>query len=277
MRLAVAYDGTGFAGWARQPRLRTVQGCLEAALRAVVRAPGLVVTCAGRTDAGVHARGQVVHADIPRPMLAAIRGRSAQDWTAVLTRRLNGVLDDDVRIGGCVRAPAGFDARFAALWRRYAYRVCDEAANADPLLRRHVYLRPTPLDLAAMNTAAVALHGEHDFAAFCRARDGATTVRSLQRLTWERDADGLAVLHVQADAFCHHMVRGLAGALMSVGRGRQPVSWPAELLTARARQSTVVVAPAHGLTLEEVGYPPDEELAARVERTRAHRAPASQR
>lgn len=273
VRLHLAYDGAGFAGWARQPGLRTVQDCVEVALARCLRVVTPNLTCAGRTDAGVHARGQVAHVDVARAALEAVGGRSPQDWPGVLSRRLNRALEADVRVHGCERAPSGFDARFSALWRRYSYRVCDDAAQVDPLLRRHVWIRPGALDLAAMNAAATGLKGMHDFAAYCRARDGGTTVRDLHELTWERDRDRLAVLQVQADAFCHHLVRGLVGALLSVGRGRRPVGWPAELLTATARQPSVPVAPAHGLTLEEVGYPPDDQLAARAATTRARRQP----
>lgn len=272
MRLDVAYDGAAFAGWARQPGLRTVQGELEDALASVLRLPPPAVTCAGRTDAGVHARGQVVHLDVPPDALAQVRGRSSVTGAEALLRRLNGVLGDDVRVRGCRSAPAGFDARFGALWRRYAYRVCDRVDSADPMLRGHVLWWPRSLDLEVMNTAAASLVGEHDFRAYCRPRAGGSTVRELQRLEWRRDARGLAVLHVRADAFCHHMVRALTGALLAVGEDRRPVGWPAEVLLAARREPAVLVVPAHGLTLEEVGYPDDAALAERAERTRAVRA-----
>ena len=277
VRVDLAYDGTSFAGWARQPGLRTVQGSVESALAVVLRQQAPLVTCAGRTDAGVHARGQVTHVDLAPGVLEACGGRTPQQWPAVLLRRLNAVLDDDVRVRDVAVAPAGFDARFAALWRRYAYRVRDDAERVDPLMRWHVWTRPGPLDLAAMNQAAAGLRGMHDFAAYCRAREGATTMRDLHQLSWSRDQDGLAVLHVRADAFCHHMVRGLVGALVRVGEGRQPAEWPAALLGATERQSTVPVSPAHGLTLEEVGYPAEDEMAARAVTTRARRLAAGSR
>lgn len=277
VRVDLAYDGTTFAGWARQPGLRTVQGSVESALAAVLRQPPPLVTCAGRTDAGVHARRQVTHVDLAVGALDACGGRTPQQWPAVLLRRLNAVLGDDVRVRAVSEAPTGFDARFAALWRRYAYRVCDDAERVDPLMRWQVWTRPGPLDLVAMNQAAAGLRGMHDFAAYCRAREGATTMRDLHQLSWLRDSDGLAVLHVRADAFCHHMVRGLVGALVRVGEGRQPVDWPAALLGATERQSTVPVSPAHGLTLEEVGYPAEDQLAARAVTTRARRLAAGPR
>ncbi len=273
VRLDLAYEGTDFAGWARQPALRTVQGCLEAALDTVLRTTGLRTTCAGRTDAGVHARGQVVHSDVGVDRLLATRGRSAEDWPAALLRRLNRILPGDLRVRDCRAAAPGFDARFAALWRRYTYRVCDSAAADDPLQRRYVLSWPRPLAVDVMNTAAQPLLGEHDFAAFCRSRPGGTTVRRLQRLEWRRDPDRVVVMDVQADAFCHHLVRGLAGALLAVGEGRRPVDWPGELLRRKRRDAAAPVAAAHGLTLEQVAYPPDDELGARVERTRNRRVP----
>jgi len=277
VRVDLAYDGTSFAGWARQPGLRTVQGSVESALAVVLRQQAPLVTCAGRTDAGVHARGQVTHVDLAPGVLEACGGRTPQQWPAVLLRRLNAVLDDDVRVRDVALAPAGFDARFAALWRRYAYRVRDETSLPDPLTRGYVWSHAQSLDLSAMNDAAARLRGVHEFAAYCRARQGATTVRDLQQLSWSRDQGGLAVLHVQADAFCHHMVRGLVGALVRVGEGRQPVTWPAALLDATERQPSVPVSPAHGLTLEEVGYPGAAELAARAATTRAGRPAVASR
>ena len=261
IRLDVAYDGTGFHGWAAQPGLRTVEGDLAAALATVLRVPSVGLTCAGRTDSGVHARGQVVHTDI----------EAAPEEVERLVRRLNGVLADDVRVHRVVVAPEGFDARFSAVWRRYAYRVADEPALVDPLRRGHVLAWPRQLDPAAMNAAAVALTGEHDFASFCRQREGASTIRTLLDLHWSREDDGLLVAHVRADAFCHSMVRSLVGCLLAIGEARRDVGWAAEVLAASRRESAVAVAPAHGLTLEEVGYPPDAELGARVEITRARR------
>jgi len=264
LRLDLAYDGTDFHGWATQPGLRTVQGLLEAALAQVLRVEAAPVTCAGRTDTGVHARGQVVHVDVAPDVLAASAGRSTVEPTEALLRRLNGVLPADVRVRGLREVPEAFDARFSAVWRRYAYRIADHPALADPLVRRAVLARPRRLDLDAMNAAASGLTGEHDFAAFCKRREGATTVRTLLDLSWGRDAEGLAVASVRADAFCHHMVRSLVGALVAVGEGRRPPSWAAEVLAAGVRDAAVTVVPAHGLTLEEVGYPDDAGLAAQA-------------
>jgi tRNA pseudouridine38-40 synthase len=262
VRLAIAYDGGGFSGWAAQPGRRTVQGELEEALARVLRVP-VALTVAGRTDAGVHARGQVAHADLPPAALQL-----------GLVRRLAGMLPPDVRVRAVQPAPDGFDARFSAVWRRYAYRVVDDPAAADPLRRYDTLSWPRPLDRDAMQAAADQLLGERDFAAFCKRRDGATMVRALQQLDWDRDRTGVLAATVRADAFCHSMVRSLIGALLAVGEGRRPPDWPAAQLARTDRSSEVTVAPAHGLTLVEVGYPPDAELAARARQTRRRREPA---
>ena len=216
------------------------------------------MTVAGRTDAGVHARGQVAHIDLPEAM--------AQD--PLLLRRLNGLLPPDVRIRRVSTAPAGFDARFAGVSRTYRYRVADGPASLDPLRRHETLAWPRALDLDALRAASALLLGLRDFAAFCRRREGATTVRTLLRLDWDRDPDGVLVATVVADAFCHSMVRSLVGALLAVGEGRRPVDWPASLLASDVRATDVAVAPPHGLTLESVDYPPDDQLEARQQVTR---------
>jgi tRNA pseudouridine38-40 synthase len=275
LRIDLAYDGSGFSGWAAQPGRRTVQEILAGALGRVLRLPAPPgLTVAGRTDAGVHARGQVVHADVPP---AAWTDAAGQKPGALA--RLAAVLPPDVRAHAVGPAPDGFDARFSALWRRYSYRVCDDPARADPLRRHETLWTPRRLDLAAMNEAAASLTGEHDFAAFCRRREGATTVRTLRVLDWQRDPHGdeTAVATVVADAFCHNMVRALVGALLAVGEGRRPPGWPAAVLAAAVRDPAVRVVPAHGLCLEEVGYPPPQELAARAAQTRNRRTATASR
>jgi tRNA pseudouridine38-40 synthase len=271
LRLDLAYDGTDFHGWAAQPSLRTVQELLEQAIAQVLRLERVSVTCAGRTDTGVHARGQVVHVDVEAQTLSAVTGRTAAAPADALLRRLNGVLPPDIRVRAAVEAPPGFDARFSALWRRYAYRIADDPGLVDPLTRRSVLAWPRRLDVAAMNEAASALTGEHDFSAFCRRREGATTVRTLLELCWSRDEGGLAVARVRADAFCHHMVRALVGCLVAVGEGRRPPSWAAEVLAAGVRDPAVTVVRPHGLTLEEVAYAEDADLAERAVATRRMR------
>ncbi|PSK99133.1 tRNA pseudouridine38-40 synthase [Haloactinopolyspora alba] len=268
LRLDVGYDGTAFSGWAAQPGQRTVQGVLEEALGRVLRVEPPRLTVAGRTDAGVHARGQVCHVDVDASAWRSVPGRSARSPESALLRRLAGVLDPDVRVHAVRVAPDGFDARFSAVWRRYRYRVSDAVYRPDPLVRASVLWHDRPLDLDAMNAAAAGLLGEHDFAAFCRPREGATTVRELRTLHWERGTDGIAVATVEADAFCHNQVRAMVGAMLVVGDGRRPVDWPARVLAAGVRDSGVTVVGAHGLTLEAVGYPPDDELAERARTAR---------
>jgi tRNA pseudouridine38-40 synthase len=268
LRLDVTYDGTDFSGWAAQPGLRTVQGALEAALALVLRLPEARLTVAGRTDAGVHARGQVCHLDVDASAVSI----GTSDLVR-LTTRLASVLPEDVRVRRVTPAYAGFDARFSAIWRRYAYRICDNPVGADPLERRHVLVRARRLDEAAMNAAAAPLLGEHDFAAFCRRRPGATTIRDLRTLEWVRTGDVLTAT-VLADAFCHHLVRSLVGCLLATGEARRPSSWPFDVLRTGRRDPGVTVVPARGLTLEEVGYPPDAELASRAQVARAVRTRA---
>jgi tRNA pseudouridine38-40 synthase len=262
LRLDVAYDGTDFSGWAIQPDRRTVQAELETALRRVLRLAEASTTCAGRTDAGVHARGQVCHVDVPA---------SVAELVPALAGRLARALPTDLRVRRVELAPPGFDARFAAIWRRYAYRVCDEPTAADPIRRREVLAWRRPLDPDRMNAAAARLTGEHDFAAYCRRREGASTVRTLRELSWTRRDDGVLVAHVVADAFCHNMVRALVGAMLAVGEGRLDVDEPRRILDIGVRDPRVLVVPPHGLTLEEVGYPDDAELAGQAARARTVR------
>ena len=253
LRMDLAYDGTDFHGWAKQTGLRTVQGELEGALTTILRVPEAAVTCAGRTDTGVHARGQVTHVDV-----------DAEPDVHDLRRRLDGLLPADVRVRRVVAAADGFDARFSAVWRRYAYRIADDSAVVDPLTRHHVLAWPRPLDVDAINAASSDLLGRHDFASFCKKREGATTIRTLLDLSWVRDENGLVTGTVRADAFCHHMVRSLVGCLVAVGEGQRPVGWAGDVLAATRRDSAVRVVAAHGLTLEEVAYPPDDELAGQA-------------
>jgi tRNA pseudouridine38-40 synthase len=260
LRLDFAYDGTEFFGWARQPEQRTVQEVLEDALATILRLPESPrLTVAGRTDTGVHATGQVAHVDLA----------SAPEDFEDLLRRLAGVLPPDVRVRDVHLAPGGFDARFAALGRHYVYRVTDGFPN--PLRRRDTLAWPRPLDVDAMNRAAAVLLGEQDFASYCKPRDGATTIRTLNELSAARDDETTVLITARADAFCRHQVRSMVGALLSVGEGRRAVEWPGQMLAARERSPLINVAAALGLTLVSVDYPPDAELAARLEVTRQRR------
>ncbi|MEW2326386.1 tRNA pseudouridine(38-40) synthase TruA [Micromonospora chersina] len=270
LRLDVSYDGTDFSGWAAQPTRRTVAGVLMQTLDLVLGAGTATgLTVAGRTDAGVHATGQVCHLDLPAEVWRQHDGK--------LLRRLARLLPPDVRVRAMAEVPADFDARFSATFRRYEYRVTDAPWGAEPLRRTDTLAWPKPLDLAALNAAAAGLVGEHDFAAYCRRKENATTLREVTRLDWRRDPDGILVATVQADAFCQNMVRSLVGAMLVAGDGRRPVEWPASLLSRRERSSEVTVAPAHGLALVEVGYPADPaEYARRADLTRRLRVPVAE-
>jgi tRNA pseudouridine38-40 synthase len=270
LRLDVSYDGADFSGWAVQPGRRTVAGVLTEALgRLVGPDHPLGLTVAGRTDAGVHATGQVCHVDVP-----------AEAWTALetsLLRRLAALLPPDARVRAVTPVPATFDARFSATFRRYEYRVTDAPWGPEPLRRHDTLGWVRPLDVDRLNAAAAGLVGEHDYAAYCKRKEHATTVRAITRLDWRRDPDGICVATVQADAFCQSMVRSLVGAMLTAGDGRRDVFWPGTLLTLRERSSEVTVAPAHGLTLIAVGYPDEAQYAARAAATRRLRSTGDNR
>ncbi len=269
LRLDIAYDGTDFAGWAVQAGQRTVAGVLDDALSTVFRTP-VQLRAAGRTDAGVHATGQVAHVEVPADALANAYPRTARSGDSEflpLVRRLARFLPADVRVLDIGRAPAGFDARFSALRRHYVYRLSTAPYGVEPQEARYVTAWPRPLDVDAMAAASRNLVGLHDFAAFCRQREGATTIRDLQRLDWSRDGDRITA-HVTADAFCWSMVRSLVGALLAVGEHRREPAWCSDLLTSAKRSSDFAAAPPHGLTLIGVDYPPDDQLEARTKVTR---------
>ncbi len=275
LRLDLSYEGTAFAGWAVQPERRTVAGVLTEALELLMRGPVPLVV-AGRTDSGVHATGQVAHIDVPA---AAIRALAPRDQAAApadeagrrgLLRRLSGLLPPDVRVRAVSAAPHGFDARFSALRRHYVYRIGTASWGVEPLRRMETWSLRRELDVAAMAQAATGLIGLHDFLAYCKPREGASTIRELQRLAVRAEGDDVLV-EVTADAFCHSMVRSLVGALVTVGEGRADVSAPARLLAGLVRTSAIRIAPAAGLTLTCVDYPPAGELSRRVLITRAVR------
>ncbi|MCL2788911.1 MAG: tRNA pseudouridine synthase A [Micrococcales bacterium] len=296
LRLDLAYDGAGFHGWAAQPGLRTVQGEVGAALGRVLRLGGPVVpTAAGRTDAGVHARGQVAHVDVPSPEADArgsakhvdvpgpgmdargqvahvdLQGHGPVD-TGRLLRSLGAVLAADVRVKSVGLAPEGFDARFSALSRHYCYRIADSPAGCDPTERGFVWWSGRELSVSVMNAAGGALLGTHDFAAFARPREGASTVRTLLQLEAVRVGEGRIDVHVAADAFCHNQVRAMVGALVAVGSERRPVEWVAQALDSGSREGCATVLPAQGLTLESVTYPADKDMAAQARAARVVRS-----
>jgi tRNA pseudouridine38-40 synthase len=271
LRLDIAYDGTDFAGWATQTNQRTVAGTVDDALSTVFRMP-VITRAAGRTDTGVHATGQVAHVDVPAEAIPLAYPRTPRDEPEFqpLVRRLSRLLPEDVRVLDVVRAPTGFDARFSALRRHYEYRLSTATYGVRPRDARFVTPWPRRLDVDAMRAASRELFGLNDFAAFCRHRDGATTIRDLQRLDWVCDGDSITG-HVTADAFCWSMVRSLVGALLAVGEGRREPRWCAQLLTSTRRSSDFTTAPARGLTLVGVDYPADADLEARIVVTRDKR------
>lgn len=241
-RLDLAYDGSGFRGWAANVGVRTVQGCLEEALAVALRRP-VETTVAGRTDAGVHARGQVASFRVPEA-LDADR----------LQRSLNRLLAPEVVARRVAEAPEGFDARRSALSRTYRYHL-DDGPVPDPARRWTTWHFGSPLDVVAMNRVGAGLVGEHDFASLCRAAGEASSVRRVLAASWRRDGDGLLVFEVKASAFCHQMVRSMAALCVEAGRGRlDPAAVPG-ILEARDRGAARGVVPPHGLTLWEVEYP----------------------
>lgn len=277
IRLDFSYDGGAFWGWASQPDLRTVQGVLEAALSKVVRGMDWIgLTVAGRTDAGVHARGQVAHFDLPRHLWEGCASRNVADPAQALIYRLWSVLERDIVIRRILLAPAGFDARFSALGRRYTYRISDRPDTRDPLRRSSVLWTRNALDIDRLNSAALIVTGLRDFAPYCRPREYATTIRDLHLFTWERPDSGpdqgLVVATLEADAFCHSMVRSLVGAVKDVGSGRRDLAWLASHDDFSERSPGVAVVPPHGLVLEFVQYPDDAEMAERAEATRRRRS-----
>ena len=277
LRLDLAYDGAAFHGWAAQPGQRTVQGELEDALATILRAPA-TLTVAGRTDAGVHARGQVAHLDVDAEAFAALPGRSTATPGDALRTRVNAILArgadgpkgfTDVVVHAVSEVPDDFDARFSAIWRAYTYRIADGPENWNPL-RRDVLWLDQPLDVDAMNRAAQPLLGEHDFLSFCKPREGASTTRTLLELSFTRSDDGVAGF-ARADAFCHSQVRTLMGTLIEVGRGARDEEWPYRRLVEQERNGEVIVAPPHPLTLEAVGYPEASQYADQAQAARRFR------
>ena len=259
LRIDLAYDGTNFAGWAKQPDRRTVQECIETALATISQiTPETIV--AGRTDAGVHATGQVIHVDLPESV-------ALDD----LVYKLNRILDQDVRIHNISIAPEAFHARFSALRRYYRYKILDDNKVLDPLARLDVATWYRPLDVDVMNKTSELLLGEHDFAAFCKFREGATTIRTLEKYQWKRNAEGFLVADIVADAFCYSMVRNLVGAVVCVADGRFDPEWIVGVLNNKERVSDSLVFPARGLTLYQVDYPDSAELLERAKKTIARR------
>jgi tRNA pseudouridine38-40 synthase len=257
LRIDIAYDGTAFFGWATQPDKRTIQDLVEDAIAQISRSQVQTIV-AGRTDAGVHATGQVIHADLPDALFAD--GLTYRD----LRYKLNRILDEDLRVMEISDAPEGFHARFSALRRFYTYKILDNNEVIAPLSRYDVAPWYRPLDVDLMNKASALVLGHHDFAAFCKFKEGGTTIRTLERYEWRRDSEGLLIAEVVADAFCYSMVRNLVGAVVCVADGRKDPSWIQELLANKERVSDSLVFPARGLSLTRVEYPSNDELIDRA-------------
>lgn len=243
-KLVVAYDGSGFRGFAAQPDQRTVAGVLGHAIEKVLRHP-VELTAAGRTDAGVHAWGQVVSFE-------AVPGLDPDRLLA----SCNAMLGPEVVVRGAELVPAGFDARHSAQWREYRYTVCNRRVP-DPFLARTSWHVPAPLDVRALRLAADPFVGEHDFASFCRrGPEGTTTVRRVLRSSWFDVGDGILHYEVRATAFCQQMVRAIVGTLVDVGLGKRRPGEMLTILRACDRAAAGPLAPPEGLCLREVGYPP---------------------
>lgn len=260
-RLDLAYDGSTFHGLAAQPGEETVAGALTDAIARTLRldaAPTLVA--AGRTDAGVHALGQVVHLDLPDPLFGD--GAAPERLVSALNHQLKG----RVAVLACAPAPPGFDARFSATWRAYRYLVVESATPSPAFVNAWSWRVEGPLDLAAMNRAGSAAVGEHDFRSFCRRRGGAAPGEAITRdvlsLAWREAGDDASLvggarllrLDIVARSFCHQMVRSLVGAMVAVGRGRLGEGEVAARLVGASRDGLPAPAPAAGLCLVAVGY-----------------------
>lgn len=254
-KISLSYDGTNFFGWGKQSDRRTVQGEIETALKTLYR-QDLETVVAGRTDAGVHASGQVIHVDLP----IGDFGFDFED----LSYRLNRILSEEIRIKSAERASKDFHARFGALRRHYIYKIQDGLGIIEPVKRLDITPWYRDLDIQKMNQAAATLIGEHDFFSFARFRENSTTIRTLERFDFQRDEQGLIISNIIADAFCYNMVRSLIGTMVYIGEGRFPITWAREILEKHERPSDSLVFPARGLTFIGVEYPQDSLLANRV-------------
>ena len=264
LRIDLSYDGTNFSGWATQPGRRTIQDLVEQAIGKITQSK-IESIVAGRTDAGVHAAGQVIHVDVPDSINLD-----------EIAYKLNRILDEDIRIMRVSVAPEAFHARFSALRRKYTYKILDKNLPIPPINRYDIASWYRPLDAELMNSASSLVLGHHDFAAFCKFKEGGTTLRTLEEFHWERQGD-LLVATVVADAFCYSMVRNLVGAVVCVADGRKEASWVGELLANKERVSDSLVFPARGLTLTSVEYPTNDQLLERAKVTIGKRENGSNR
>ncbi|NBQ59835.1 MAG: tRNA pseudouridine(38-40) synthase TruA [Actinobacteria bacterium] len=243
LRVDLTYDGTNFSGWAKQPNQRTIQEEFEKALTTILRTPVTTIV-AGRTDAGVHAKHQVLHSDIP-----------IDSQIDNLTFRLNQFLTDEIRVLRTAWAPVNFHARFTAQSRTYQYKIIDGGQVTAPLDRYDSVEWFRKLDINLMNLGSNLLLGEHDFFAYCKFREGGSTVKNLLKFEWHRDENSIVIGEIQANSFRYNMVRNLVGAAVCVGEGRFEPKWMKKVLDERLRVSDSYVFPAKGLTLISISYP----------------------
>ncbi len=247
LRVDLTYDGTNFSGWAKQPNQRTIQEVFEKSLSTILRTPVATIV-AGRTDAGVHANHQVLHTDIP--------DKSQIDN---LTFRLNQLLPEDIRVLSTTWAPPNFHARFTPISRTYQYKIIDGGQVTTPLNRSDSVEWFRKLDTNLMNLGSNLLLGEHDFFAYCRYREGGSTIKNLIKFEWRRDENSTVIGEIQANSFRYNMVRNLVGAAVCVGEGRFEPNWMRKVLDEKIRVSDSYVFPAKGLTLISISYPTEDQ------------------
>ena len=253
LRVDLTYEGTNFSGWAKQPNERTVQEEVEKALSMITQTKVATIV-AGRTDAGVHAKHQVIHTDLP-----------AQTDINNLAFRLNQILDADIRVLTAQWAPVNFHARFTAISRTYQYKIIDAGKVTAPLDRHDSTEWFRPLDIELMNSGSKLLLGVHDFFAFCKFREGGSTIKNLLKFNWYRDEKDVVICEISADSFRYNMVRNLVGAAVCVGEGRFKPEWMFDTLKNKERIPDSYVFPAKGLTLISVQYPPVEQYLSNYE------------
>jgi tRNA pseudouridine38-40 synthase len=253
LRVDLTYEGTNFSGWAKQPNERTVQEEVEKALSMITQTKVATIV-AGRTDAGVHAKHQVIHTDLP-----------AQTDINNLSFRLNQILDADIRVLTAQWAPDNFHARFTAISRTYQYKIIDAGKVTAPLDRHDSTEWFRPLDIELMNSGSNLLLGVHDFFAFCKFREGGSTIKNLLTFNWYRDEKDVVICEISADSFRYNMVRNLVGAAVCVGEGRFKPEWMFDTLKNKERIPDSYVFPAKGLTLISVQYPPVEQYLSNYE------------
>ena len=253
LRVDLTYEGTNFSGWAKQPNERTVQEEVEKALSMITQTKVATIV-AGRTDAGVHAKHQVIHTDLP-----------TQTDINNLAFRLNQILDADIRVLTAQWAPDNFHARFTAISRTYQYKIIDGGKVTAPLDRHDSTEWFRPLDIELMNSGSKLLLGVHDFFAFCKFREGGSTIKNLLTFNWYRDEKDVVICEISADSFRYNMVRNLVGAAVCVGEGRFKPEWMFDTLKNKERIPDSYVFPAKGLTLISVQYPPVEQYLSNYE------------